>query len=50
VEYARLHGVRYLRVGNDSLNQPMLAINRRLGFRVEHERILGERFLGSGGS
>lgn len=43
LEYARAHGYREIFVGNDSLNAPMLAINRKLGFRPERERIIGER-------
>lgn len=46
VAYARTHGFREIRTGNDSLNAPMLAINRRLGFQLASERILGERRLG----
>jgi len=30
---ARAHGAPYMRTGNDSLNAPMLAVNRRLGYR-----------------
>lgn len=44
LEYARSRGYRTIVTGNDSLNQPMLAINRKLGFRMESERIDGERF------
>lgn len=47
VEYARLHGYRVIRTGNDSLNHPMLAINRKLGFKPESERIVAEKRLGS---
>lgn len=32
-EYARVHGARYLKTVNDSLNGPMWAINERQGFR-----------------
>lgn len=32
VEYARAHGYRRIRTWNDSLNEPMLAINVALGF------------------
>lgn len=32
-EYARSHGFRYLRTFNDSLNQPIWAINQKMGFR-----------------
>ncbi len=43
LEYARQHGYRWIFVGNDSLNAPMLAINRKLGFRPERQRVVGER-------
>lgn len=33
IEYCRRHGARMLRTNNDSENAPMLAINRRLGYR-----------------
>jgi mycothiol synthase len=33
VLYARHHGVRRLRTGNEERNAPMLAINRRMGYR-----------------
>jgi len=33
LDYARAHGVRYLKTVNDSLNAPMWAINERQGFR-----------------
>jgi len=32
IRYARQHGARTLRANNDSLNAPMLAINRKLGY------------------
>lgn len=48
VEYAREHGIQSIRTGNDSLNQPMLAINRKLGFRFEREQIFAERELRRG--
>ena len=35
VRYAQAHGARYLRTHNDSLNAPMLAINRKLGYRPQ---------------
>lgn len=47
VEYARAHGFRSIRTGNDSRNHPMLAINRKLGFRPEVTRIIAEKNLGS---
>jgi len=31
--YARLHGARTVQTDNDSLNAPILAINRRMGYR-----------------
>ena len=43
VEYGRAHGYRAIRTGNDSLNHPMLAINRKLGFQPEVVRILAEK-------
>lgn len=46
VEYGRANGYRFIRTGNDSLNQPMLAINRKLGFQREIERIAAEKQLG----
>ena len=33
VEYARSHGIRYLKTFNDSLNDPIWKINERMGFR-----------------
>lgn len=48
VEHARTAGYRTMFVGNDSLNEPILGINRKLGFRPERERIIGERLLESG--
>lgn len=33
IRAARRHGAPYMRTGNDSLNAPMLAVNRRLGYR-----------------
>lgn len=37
LEYARGRGVRYLRTFNDSLNQPIWAINEKMGFRRKVE-------------
>ncbi len=34
-KYAREAGYRYLQTGNDSSNQPILAINQRMGFQPE---------------
>jgi ribosomal protein S18 acetylase RimI-like enzyme len=45
VEYARNRGYRCMRTSNDSLNQPIWAINERLGFRRELEWIQGEKQL-----
>jgi GNAT superfamily N-acetyltransferase len=33
VRYARLHGARRLHTDNDSLNEPILAINRKMGYQ-----------------
>lgn len=44
-EYARRHGIRYLRTVNDSLNLPMWAINEREGFRRTVEWVSEERRL-----
>ncbi len=33
IRYARQSGARYIRTHNDSLNAPMLAINRKLGYQ-----------------
>lgn len=46
LEYGRRHGYQRIRTGNDSLNHPMLAINRRMGFLPERERIVSEKDLG----
>ena len=35
IRAARGYGVRYLRTNNDSENAPMLAVNRKLGYRPE---------------
>lgn len=43
LEYARAHGVRYLKTVNDSLNGPMWAINERQGFRRTVEWSAQER-------
>ncbi len=44
-EFARDAGYRYLQTGNDSLNQPILAINRRLGFQAELTWVTCEKKL-----
>jgi GNAT superfamily N-acetyltransferase len=35
IRYARSHGVQTLHTNNDSFNAPMLAINRKLGYRPQ---------------
>ncbi len=35
IRYARLHGAKTIRTHNDSLNAPMLAINRKLGYQPQ---------------
>lgn len=45
LEYARSRGFRFILTGNDSLNEPMLAINRAFGFERIAERIEGERIV-----
>jgi len=47
VLFAHERGFRFLITGNDSLNQPILAINQRFGFRPETVWIQGEKVLGS---
>ncbi len=47
IEYGRTHGFRYIRTGNDSRNLPMLAINRKIGYRPEVMRVFGEKILGA---
>lgn len=42
VEFAAKHGQRTVYAYNDNLNPSILAINRKLGFRAERERIIGE--------
>lgn len=37
--WAKEHGIREMATGNDELNAPMLAINRRLGFRPAGRRV-----------
>lgn len=43
--YARAHGYRSITTGNDSLNHPMLAINRKLGYHPEVVRITSELLI-----
>lgn len=43
LEYARAHGVKYLRTVNDSLNLPMWAINQKQGFVRTFEWSVQER-------
>ena len=38
LHWAREHGLREIWTGNDGENAPMLAVNRRLGYRVQHAR------------
>lgn len=45
IEWARDHGVREIWTGNDAENEPMLSINRRLGYRVAHVRVQHARSL-----
>jgi mycothiol synthase len=45
IEYARTHGYRYMRTGNDSLNAPIWAINERLGFLRLRTWIQAEKAL-----
>jgi GNAT superfamily N-acetyltransferase len=33
IRYARAHGAAYIRTNNDSMNAPMLAVNRKLGYQ-----------------
>jgi GNAT superfamily N-acetyltransferase len=47
IRYARERGYRWIRTFNDASNAPILAVNRRLGFRrvvtwIELERTVGE--------
>ncbi len=45
VEYARLHGYRWMTAGNDFANTAIWAINERLGFRTAQTVLFGERSL-----
>ncbi|HEY7471447.1 MAG TPA: GNAT family N-acetyltransferase [Gemmatimonadota bacterium] len=40
IEWARGRGIREIWTGNDGENAPMLAINRKLGYREEHVRVM----------
>lgn len=50
IAYAQGRGVRYLRTFNDSLNEPMWAINQKLGFRRTVEWSNREKRFASGAS
>lgn len=50
LEFARQKGVRYLRTFNDSLNQPIWAINEKMGFRRVLEWSNQERRFGAQGT
>jgi RimJ/RimL family protein N-acetyltransferase len=45
IEYAKAHGFRYMTTDNDSLNLPIVRVNRALGFRIERTTIRGEKLL-----
>lgn len=45
IEYARTHGKREIRTWNDTLNEPMLAINVKLGFVRQPAWITYEKIL-----
>lgn len=45
MQFARSHGYRSIRTGNDSTNLPMWSINERLGFRRQRLWIFGEKTL-----
>lgn len=47
IAYARDHGFESILTGNDSLNEPMLAVNRKFGFKPERTRVFGELTLAS---
>jgi mycothiol synthase len=42
IEYARAHGYDRIETSTDSSNQPMWALNERIGFRKSGERIFAE--------
>lgn len=50
IRYARHNGARYLRTHNDSLNAPMLAINRKLGYVPEPGQYVLRQVLPAGSS
>ena len=45
--YARAHGMKKIRTDNDSLNAPMLAVNRKLGYRPLAGTFIMGKDLGS---
>ncbi len=45
IGYARALSYRYLTTDNDSLNAPILRVNRALGFRIQRTTIRGEKLL-----
>jgi ribosomal protein S18 acetylase RimI-like enzyme len=45
IEFARKHGYRYIETDNDSENQQIWSINRKLGFRQFRVWIMGEKLL-----
>lgn len=45
IDWAHHHRIREIWTGNDEENAPMLAINRRLGYRVVHIRVQYARAL-----
>jgi GNAT superfamily N-acetyltransferase len=47
IDYARQHGYKEIRTSNDSTNDPMLHINRTIGFRPGPTIIVFERRLAS---
>jgi GNAT superfamily N-acetyltransferase len=44
--YARQHGAREIGTDNDSLNAPMLAVNRKLGYQPQSGKYLLVSWLG----
>jgi ribosomal protein S18 acetylase RimI-like enzyme len=45
IEFARRHGYRYIETDNDSENEQIWSINRKLGFRQFRVWIMGEKLL-----